>query len=123
VISPASLGAFQANFFDGKSDGKNLFSILLLRFTVRRGGIRREGLEIKAFSQLGIAGLGKSLHYCAAFRPCRDLTSCKPRSHPLRVERYLWTINVLGRFDCGLRRMAGSEQAIRQLPHSGRSAR
>jgi len=32
--SPAYLGAFQANFFDGKSDGKILFGILSPKFTV-----------------------------------------------------------------------------------------
>jgi hypothetical protein len=35
VISPAYLGPIQANIFDGKSDGKNLWCILRPKFAVR----------------------------------------------------------------------------------------
>ena len=34
MISPEYLGAFQANFFDRKSDGKNLVGILFPKFAV-----------------------------------------------------------------------------------------
>jgi hypothetical protein len=77
-MSPAYYGPFQANIFDGKSDGKNLSSILLRKFTVRSISRRRENLQIKAYSQLRIAGLGESLRYVAGLLSCRDLTSCKP---------------------------------------------
>jgi len=76
LIRSAYSGAIQSNFFDGKSDGKSLLSILLLRFAVRRVGRRRESLQIAAYSQLMISGLGKSLSYSAGFLPCRDLTAC-----------------------------------------------
>jgi hypothetical protein len=37
LISPADCGAFQANIFDGKSDGKKILRIFLLpTFTVRK---------------------------------------------------------------------------------------
>jgi hypothetical protein len=35
VIAPEYFGAIQANIFDGKSDGKNLWCILRPKFTVR----------------------------------------------------------------------------------------
>jgi hypothetical protein len=59
VIPPAYLGAIQANIFDGKSDGKNLFGILSPKFTVRIISRRRERLQIMAYAQLGTAWLGE----------------------------------------------------------------
>jgi hypothetical protein len=44
LISPAYYGAFQANISDGKSDGKNILSILRPKITVRKNSGRRESL-------------------------------------------------------------------------------
>jgi hypothetical protein len=59
VSPPAYLGAFQASFFDGKSDGKNLFGILFPKFTVRIVSGRRERLQIAAYARWESAWLGE----------------------------------------------------------------
>jgi hypothetical protein len=52
VISPAYLGAIQANIFDGKSDGKSFLGILLSGFTVRRNAGRRKKPKNKGLFSL-----------------------------------------------------------------------
>jgi hypothetical protein len=60
VISRAYLGAIQANIFDGKSDGKNPFGILVPKFTVRNVfSRRRKRLQNEVCAQLMIAWLGE----------------------------------------------------------------
>jgi hypothetical protein len=58
VIEPEYFGAIQANVFDGKSDGKNLSSILRPKFTVRKIPGDAKVYKYRHIRDSGSPGLG-----------------------------------------------------------------
>ena len=122
LISAAYLGTFQANFFDGKSDGKNLLGILLQKFTVRnicRRQAARKSMDKSGFRNWKWWGLGNPRVLSLTFS--HAATAGCARQAFLRSAQFgaFRCFGLPNRFEKNLLRRAASEPGIRQQAATG----